>query len=107
MAAVKEGGNESVLVDVFGEDPFIKIVDTLMDHPNASYTKTDLAEVNDISRSTVYNVWDRIDRLGIVRADRTIGNTTLYTLNRDAAVVRAFYAFEQTVQDAAEGDTPG
>lgn len=57
---------DSVLLRVFGEQPFIKIVDTLLDHPNYEYTKKELAEVNDMGRSTLYRVWDRVEDLGLV-----------------------------------------
>jgi hypothetical protein len=101
------GGSAAVRDDrplrrVFGDDPFIAIVDTLLDHPSAQYTKTDLAEVNDIARQTVYNVWDRIEDCDIVKPARKIGNTTLYTLNGDAPVAKAFWAFSYVLRHDGE-----
>ena len=94
--------DKSVLVDVFGESPFIKVVDTLMDHPSYEYTKKELAEVNDISRPTLYKIWDRLERLEIVEPARKIGSTQLFMLNHDSDVVRSLYEMEEKLRDTEE-----
>lgn len=94
--------SKSVLVEIFGETPFIKMVDTFMDHPSYEYTKTELAEVNNISRSTVYNNWDRIEELGIVENGKKVGSTQLYRLNKSSKLVEKLYKFEKEVREEEE-----
>lgn len=91
--------SDSVLQRVFGKGSFIKIVDALLDHPNYEYTKKELAEVNGMSRATLYRVWDRVEDLEIVEESRKIGNTTMFKLNTESPVVKALYQFEQTIRD--------
>lgn len=87
-----------ILIKIFGDSPFIKIVDTLMDHPNLTYTKKELAEVNEISRSTLYRIWPRIKRLNIVERVKKVGNIKLYKLNFDSKVVKGLYKLEKEVR---------
>jgi DNA-binding transcriptional ArsR family regulator len=86
---------QTELQRVFGDTAFVKIVDTLLSHPTYEYTKTELAEVNDVSKSTVYSHWDRLEELDIVEESRAIGNTKMWVLNTDSRVVEALYGFEQ------------
>ncbi len=91
---------ESGLVKMFGGSPVVKVVDTLMDHPDYEYTKKELAEVNDISRPTLYKIWGRLEELGIVRKRRKIGNTQLFSLNKESEVVKSFYEMEHRLEEA-------
>lgn len=91
---------ESPLLTVFGDDPFIKIVDTLLDHPNYGYTKKELAEVNGIAWKTVNKRWKRLEALNLIEEGRTISNTTLYRLNSESKVTEAFIKFEKMVREA-------
>lgn len=98
-----EADFRSGLVNMLGDCPVVKVVDTLMDHPDYEYTKKELAEVNDISRPTLYKIWDRLEELGIVRKRRKIGSTQLFSLNRDSEVVRPLYVLEHRMAQASEG----
>lgn len=89
-----DAAEQSTLVALFGDHPFLHVLDTLLDHPSHDYTKTELAEVNDMSRSTLYRVWDRLEALDLVEETRTIGNTTLYRLNHDSTLAEKIAAFE-------------
>jgi Fe2+ or Zn2+ uptake regulation protein len=94
---MEKKGEQSTLVGLFGEKPFIKIVDTLLDHPTYEYTKTELAEVNDISRSTLYRVWDKLEELEIVKPTKKVGSTRLYKLNPDSEVAEQLHNLEQNL----------
>ncbi|MDY6788781.1 MAG: hypothetical protein SVV03_02350 [Candidatus Nanohaloarchaea archaeon] len=90
-----ERREESILIGLFGNTSFTKVLDTLMDHPNYDYTKKQLAEVNDLSRPTLYKIWPRLERFKIVQPTRKIGNTQLYKLNTESALVKELYRLEQ------------
>lgn len=97
---------ESVLIRVFGETPFTKVLDTLMDHPSYEYTKTELAEVNDISRSTLYGIWDRLEEFDIVEPGKKVGSTQLYKLNTSSELVEQLYKVEQSFMESRESNEP-
>lgn len=93
---------DSILIQIFGKTAFIKVLDTLMDHPSYEYTKTELAEVNNISRSTLYRIWDKIEKLEIVEPTKKVGSAQLYKLNTESKLVEKLYKFEQSIQDDQE-----
>lgn len=86
------------ITDVFGETPFTKILGTLLDHPEREYTKKELAEVNDMSRQTLYRVWDRVEELDLVEESRQIGNASMIQLNTESQIVEGMYRFEDFIQ---------
>ena len=97
-----EQHDDSTLIQIFGETAFTKVLDTLMDHPTYEYTKTELAEVNDISRSTLYRIWDKLEELNLLTETRKVGSSQLYKLNTDGNLVEKLYNFEQSIQDDKE-----
>jgi DNA-binding transcriptional ArsR family regulator len=82
------------LKDIFGETPIIKILDHLMDHKGFDYTKTEIAEHAGIGWSTLNRYWGEVERWGFVKATRTIGRATLYTLNEDNPIVQKLLKFD-------------
>jgi len=98
--------DDSILAQVFGKTPFIKVVDTLMDHPSYEYTKTELAEVNDISRSTLYGIWDKLEDLDIVEPAKKVGSTQLYKLNTSSNLIEQLYKFEENMREDEEVSKP-
>ena len=74
--------DDSILIKIFGETAFTKVLDTLMDHPTYEYTKTELAEVNDISRSTLYRIWDKLEELNLLTETKKVGSTQLYKFEK-------------------------
>lgn len=92
------GTNEkSTLIELFGDTPFVKVVDTLLDHPTYEYTKKELAEVNDISRSTLYRIWDKLERLELVEPTRKVGSTQLFKLNSKSDVAEQLHNLENNL----------
>lgn len=82
------------LKDIFGETPVIKILDHLIDHKGFDYTKTEIAEHAGIGWSTLNRHWNELERWSFVKATRTIGRATLYTLNVDDPIVQKLLKFD-------------
>ncbi|MBI5158667.1 winged helix-turn-helix transcriptional regulator [Candidatus Micrarchaeota archaeon] len=78
----------SLFVEFFGDTPFIRVVDFLIENSIFDYTKTEIAENAGVSRASLYKVWAVLEGYGIVKESRRIGNTTLYKLNSGNAVVK-------------------
>lgn len=92
---------ESMYLDLLGKNPeaMLKIIDTLLDHPTYPYNKKELGEVNDISPSTVYKYWDKLEKYDIVEVDKVQGGTKLYTLNDDNMIVKRLYQLHEAIQE--------
>ncbi|MEE8358523.1 MAG: winged helix-turn-helix domain-containing protein [Candidatus Hydrothermarchaeales archaeon] len=82
------------LKDIFEETPIIKILDHLIDHKGFDYTKTEIAKHAGIGWSTLNRHWDKLERWDFVKATRTIGRATLYTLNEDNPIVQKLLKFD-------------
>ncbi len=87
------------LKDIFGETPIIKILDHLIDHKGFDYTKTEIAEHAGIGWSTLNRHWEKLERWNLVKATRTIGRATLYTLNIDNPIVQKLLKFDLEAAD--------
>ncbi|MFB6209226.1 MAG: winged helix-turn-helix domain-containing protein [Candidatus Nanohaloarchaea archaeon] len=69
------------------DDRIEKVLDVLLDHPNVGYSKTELADKAEISRSTLYKIWDKLEQNRIVMEKKKYVGTTLYRLNPDSEIV--------------------
>ena len=87
--------NDSLLARMFGDYPLVRILDTLIDHPDHEYTKKELAEINDISYPVIHNAWNKLERFRIVSPTRKVGNSQLFILNQESPVVRCIYKLKQ------------
>lgn len=72
---------KTTLLDVIGYTVENKIIDFLIEGRGLDYTKTDIANGCEISRPTLYKIWPRLEKAGIVKFTRKIGKIKLFTLN--------------------------
>lgn len=87
----------SLFVKLFGNTPLIRIVDFLIENSIFDYTKTDIAENAGIARASLYKIWPIIELFGIVKENRKIGNTVLYSLNKGSPIVQQLLALDLKV----------
>ncbi len=85
---------ETNLVKFFGDNPFIRILDALIDNIGEDYSKKELQELAGISKAAFFNHWHKIEELGLVRVTRVFGKTKLYTLNKKSNLVKDILKFE-------------
>ncbi|MBI2079235.1 hypothetical protein HYT84_00600 [Candidatus Micrarchaeota archaeon] len=79
---------KSLFVELLGDTPLIRLVDFLIENSIFDYSKTDLAENTGISRASLYKIWPIVEKYNLMKKSRTIGNTTLYILNRENPLVK-------------------
>lgn len=77
----KEG--KSVFLEVFGDYPLIKVLDFLITFREFDYPLTEIAENSGIAWSTLYEIFPKLVKLGIVKETRQIGRAKLFKLNVD------------------------
>jgi len=85
---------ESNLIKFFGDTPFLRIVDALIDGLDDSFTKKEIQELAEISKATFFKHWPKIEELNLVKVTKTIGRTKLYTLNTKNQFVKDLLKFE-------------
>ena len=88
---------KSLLLNLTGDMPLFKIVDFLLDNKGMDFSKTDIANGTEISRASLFNYWNELERHGIIKTTRSFGKTKLYTLNSKNAVTQKIIELEKTL----------
>ena len=84
----------SNLLKFFGSNPFTKILDVLIDNIGEEFSKKQIQDLAEISKGAFFNHWPKLEELGLVKITKTIGRTSLYTLNKSSPMVRDILKFE-------------
>lgn len=86
--------DETNLLRFFGDSPFIRILDALIDNIGGEYSKKEIQQLAGISKGTLFQHWPKVESFGLVRATRSFGNTRLFTLNRGSPMANELLRFE-------------
>ena len=79
---------ETIFVEVFGNNPIIKVLDFLITFQLFDYPLTEIAKNSGVSYSTLQTFWDRLERNNIIIKTRRVGKSNLYKLNTDNPAVQ-------------------
>ena len=76
------------LIQIFDNNPKIKVLEFLIEGRELDYSISDIAEGSGIGRTTLFRIWNDFIELDIVKHTRDIGNAKLYRLNLSNPFVR-------------------
>ena len=85
---------ETNLVKFFGDNPFVRMLDTFIDNIGGEYSKKEVQELAGISKGALFKHWQKLEALGLVRVTKAFGNTKLFTLNKQNPLVKDILRFE-------------
>jgi len=85
---------ETTFVKLFGNSPFVKILDAFIDNIGTDYSKKEIQELAGISKAALFQHWAKLENLELIKITREFGNTKLYTLNRENKLVQDLLKFE-------------
>lgn len=89
-----------MITEIFGENcKRARVFDLLLSHPHSEYTKTDIAEYAEISRTTLDTFIDELVEKGILKTTNKIGNSQLYQINMDSTITQALNSFQNQLAD--------
>lgn len=95
---------KSLFLDFFGNRPFFRVVDFLLENRLQDFTKSGIARGARVSWATLYNHWGKLEARGIVKATRRVGNMTLYQLDESSALVKELKRVELALIKQAAGE---
>ena len=78
---------KSAFIKTFGENPFVKVMDFLIENYIFDYSKTEIAREIGISRITIEPIWQNMIKQKIIIKTKKIGNAILYKLDVKNPVV--------------------
>ena len=73
--------SKTVFVEVFGNNPIIKVLDFLITFQLFDYPLTEIAKNSGVSYSTLQTFWNKLEKNKIVVKTRRVGKSDLYKLN--------------------------
>lgn len=80
--------NESIFVEIFGNNPVIKVLDFLITFQAFDYSMTEIAKNSGVSYSTLQTLFNNLIKNNIVIKTRRVGKSDLYKLNTQNPAVR-------------------
>ena len=86
--SMAEQEKATILVEFFGNYPIIKVIDFLLENRGFDYSKAEIAKNAEIGIATLHQLWDKLEKFGVVKETRKYGNTRLYMLNEENEFMR-------------------
>lgn len=99
--------SSSLLLKAYGSSPQMKIIDYLMDFPKNDFTQKEIIEALGMSKTTFYKYFDNLVEFGMIRVNRKIANSKLYSINLANPLVQGLkktvdYLSEKIAEDSLE-----
>lgn len=80
--------NKSIFVEYFGESPYIKVLDFLIQGASFDYSMTEVARGAEVGWSSFTRVWEKLLDKKIILPTRVIGNAKLFRINKESLFVQ-------------------
>ena len=88
LTKVTKMKNETIFVEVFGNNPMMKVIDFLITFQLFDYPLTEIAKNSGVSYSTLQTFWDKLERNNIIIKTRRVGKSDLYKLDTNNPAVK-------------------
>jgi len=91
-----------VFIEVFGNNPIMKVLDFLITFQLFDYPLTEIAKNSGVGYSTLQTFWDNLERNKIVIKTRRVGKSDLYKLNTSNPAVKQLLKLDWNLIKGAE-----
>jgi len=99
------GEDVSTFLKTLTRPPQLKVLTSLAEKPAQEFTKTEIATRSGIGRTTLYRIWEDLEKMKAISASRQVGAVTLYRLNTTSPIVQSLLSVREKltkIQDAVE-----
>ena len=79
---------KSVFVEFFGDYPFIRVLDFLIENEIFDYSKKDIAKYSGVAWNTLENFFDKMIERKIIVKTRKVGKSKMYKLNLENPIAQ-------------------
>ena len=83
------GEDTAAFLDALTRSPQLKVLSVLVERPQEELTKTEIAQRAGIGRTTLYRVWEDLEKMKAITPSRHVGAVTLYRLNPQSSIVQS------------------
>lgn len=85
---------KSLLIQMIGDTSAIRIIDFLIENKGLDFSKEEIAKGAGISRTALFNHWEKIEQFELVKVTRKFGKAKLYTLDAENEITKQILALE-------------
>ncbi|MBI2449217.1 hypothetical protein HYV49_02885 [Candidatus Pacearchaeota archaeon] len=93
--------NKSFFLQYLGDNPKVRVIDFLMDNFALDFSLPQIAEGSDVAYTTLISILTILLRQNIMVETRKIGKSKLFKINLDNPVVKALFAIDLKLSEAA------
>jgi len=79
---------KTIFLEVVGDTPTMRILQYLIEGRDFDYTFSDLAKNSGVSWATLYSVFPRLLKYGIVKKVREVGKAKLYKIDNENEIAQ-------------------
>jgi len=90
---------KSIFLQTLGNYPLLRVLDFLMENYIFDYSKTQIAELSEVSFNTLDMFWDRLIEIGIVERTRKVGKSDMYHINRENPIAQKLFEIDRWLSD--------
>ncbi len=94
--------NETIFLEVFGNNPVMKVLDFLITFQAFDYPLTEIAKNSGVSYSTLQTFWNKLERNNVVIKTRRVGKSDLFKLNTKNPAVQQLIKLDWNLLKGAE-----
>ena len=94
--------NETIFTEVFGNNPIIKVLDSLITFQLFDYPLTEIAKNSGVSYSTLQTFWNNLVKNNIVIKTRRVGKSDLYKLNVNNPAIKQLIKLDWNLVKGSE-----
>ena len=98
--------NETIFIEVFGNNPIMKVLDFLITFQLFDYPLTEIARNSEVSYSTLQTFWEKLEKNNLVIKTRRVGKSDLYKLNTKNPAVKQLIKLDWNLTKGAEEKSP-
>jgi hypothetical protein len=95
----------SAFLEAMTKSPQLRVLSILAEKPEEELTKTQIAHKAGIGRTTLYRVWEELEKMRALSPSRQVGAVTLYRLNLESSTVQSILGIKKrlsTLRTAVE-----
>ena len=97
-----KNNENSVFIEIFGNNPIMKVLDFLISFQAFDYPLTEIAKNSGVSYSTLQIFWSKLERNNLVIKTRRVGKSDLYKLNTDNPAVKQLIKLDWNLLKGSE-----
>ena len=98
--------NDSIFVEVFGNNPIIRVLDFLITFADFDYPLTEIAKNSGVGYSSLQAFWHKLEKNNIVIKTRRVGKSDLFKLNTSNPAVKQLIKLDWKLVKGLEQEIP-